>query len=49
MNAPVDVSFFHRDAKPLTSYKVKMLRADQTVMKLRLDPATGAVTRQEKD
>ena len=32
-----------------TSYKVKMLRADQTVMKLRLDPATGAVTRQEKD
>lgn len=32
-----------------TSYKVKLLRADQTVMKLRLDPVTGAVTGQEKD
>lgn len=32
-----------------TSYKVKMLRADQTVMKLRLDPVSGAVTGQEKD
>ena len=32
-----------------TSYKVKLLRADQTVMKVRLDPATGVVTEQEKD
>ena len=32
-----------------TSYKVKLLGADQTVMKVRLDPVTGVVTDQEKD
>ena len=32
-----------------TSYKVKLLQADKVVMKVRLDPATGAVTGSEKD
>lgn len=32
-----------------TRYKVKLLRTDLSIMKLRLDPATGAVTSQEMD
>ena len=32
-----------------TSYKVKLLQADKVVMKVRLDPVTGAVTGSEKD